>query len=299
MAFFDAVVRMDLKMESKKSATAGLLLAVLTWGVSFPIIKAALGEVDPFFFIFVRFGLAALIVLGYLVVFGRSVRRLLDNRILWILGITNAAGFAMEFFGMTLTTASKASLLVNVNVVFMAIFSAILLKERINWRAKAGILFGLAGVFLTTTGGDLSALMTGSAVGDLIIFVGGIVWAYSNIYNKRAATELGLSAMEVTESMTLTTAITLVPLLLISPLNFHVSSFSVSALLYTSLVCTLLGFFLFYKALKTLTVVNAGIVMLFEIVVAIVTASVFLGETIPPLGAVGGVLIGTAIVLVS
>ena len=253
----------------------------------------------PFFFIFTRFGLAALIVLVYLFVARRSVRRLLDNRILWILGITNAIGFAMEFFGMTLTTASKASLLVNVNVVFMAIFSAVLLKERISWRAKAGILAGVAGVFLTTTGGDLSVLGTGSAVGDLIIFTGGIVWAYSNIYNKRAATELELSAMDVTESMTLTTTITLVPLLLISPLSFHVSTFSVSALLYTSVVCTFLGFFLFYKALKTLTVVNAGIVMLFEIVVAIVTASIFLGETIPPLGAVGGVLIGIGIVLVS
>ncbi len=290
---------MDLKMESKKSAIAGLLLAVLLWGVSFPIIKAALGEIDPFFFIFLRFGLAALIVLGYLAVFRRPLRRLLDNRILWILGITNAAGFAMEFFGLTLTTASKAALLVNVNVVFMAIFSAILLKEKINGRAKVGILIGVAGVFLTTTGGDLSVLGTGSAIGDLIIFTGGIIWAYSNIYNKRAVMELGLSAMDVTESMTLTTAIALAPLMLVSPLTFHVSPFSVSALLYVTLICTFLGFFLFYKALKSLTVVNAGIVMLFEIVVAIVTASAFLGEAIPPLGAVGGVLIGAAIVLVS
>jgi len=290
---------MDLKMESKKSAIAGLLLAVLTWGVSFPIIKAALGEIDPFLFIFLRFGLAALIVMGYLAVFGRSLRRLLNNRILWILGITNAAGFVMEFYGLTLTTASKASLLVNVNVVFMAIFSAILLKEKVGGRAKVGIVLGVTGVFLTTTGGDLSVLGTGSAIGDLIIFIGGIIWAYSNIYNKRAVMELGLSAMDVTESMTLTTAIALAPIMLFSPLTFHVSLFSVSALLYVTLICTFLGFFLFYKALKSLTVVNVGIVMLFEIVVAIVTASVFLGETIPPLGAVGGVLIGVAIVLVS
>jgi drug/metabolite transporter (DMT)-like permease len=174
-----------------------------------------------------------------------------------------------------------------------------LLNEKMNSKVKVGILVGVAGVFLTTTGGDLTVLGTGSAIGDLIIFVGGIIWAYSNIYNKRAVMELGLSAMDVTESMTITTAIALAPFILVSPLTFHVSPFSVSALLYVTVICTFLGFFLFYKALKSLTVVNAGIVMLFEIVVAIVTASIFLGETIPPIGAVGGVLIGAAIVLVS
>jgi drug/metabolite transporter (DMT)-like permease len=290
---------MDLKMETKRGAVAGLLLSTLFWGISFPLIKVALGEIDPFFFISVRFVLAAFIVVGLLLALRRSVVRLLNNRILWIVGITNAAGFVMEFYGLTMTTASKASLLVNVNVVFMAIFSYLLLKERINGRAKAGILVGLIGVFLTTTGGDLAILRSGSAVGDLIIFVGGIIWAYSNIYNKRAVTELSLSPMDVTESMTLTSAIALVPILLISPMSFKVTPFSVSALLYVTVICTIFGFFLFYKALKTLTVVNAGIVMLFEIVVAIVTASIFLGETIPPLGAVGGVLIGTGIVLVS
>ncbi|MBM5804511.1 MAG: DMT family transporter [Candidatus Verstraetearchaeota archaeon] len=299
MAFFDAVVRMDLKMESRRSAVAGLLLSTLFWGASFPIIKAALGEIDPFFFISIRFVLAALIVVGFLVAFRKSIVRLLNNRILWIVGITNAAGFVMEFYGLTMTTASKASLLVNVNVVFMAIFSYLLLKERINGRAKVGILVGLMGVFLTTTGGDLTVLWSGSAVGDLIIFLGGIIWAYSNIYNKRAVTELSLSPMDVTESMTLTSAIVLVPILLVSPMSFQVTPFSVSALLYVTVICTIFGFFLFYKALKTLTVVNTGIVMLFEIVVAIVTASIFLGETIPPLGAVGGVLIGIGIVLVS
>jgi len=290
---------MDLKMETKRGAVAGLLLSTLLWGISFPVIKAALGEIDPFFFISVRFVLAAFIVVGLLLALRRPIVKLLNNRILWIVGITNAAGFVMEFYGLTMTTASKASLLVNVNVVFMAIFSYLLLKERINGRAKAGILVGLMGVFLTTTGGDLAVLWSGSAVGDLIIFLGGIIWAYSNIYNKRAVTELSLSPMDVTESMTLTSAIALVPILLVSPMSFQVTPFSVSALLYVTVICTIFGFFLFYKSLKTLTVVNAGIVMLFEIVVAIVTASIFLGETIPPLGAVGGVLIGTGIVLVS
>lgn len=286
-------------MDAKREAVAGLLLSTVIWGVSFPVIKVAVAEIDPALFISLRFILAASIVLVYLLLVRKPIKKLLNDRILWILGITNAIGFFMEFYGLTLTTATKASLLVNVNVVFVAIFSAILLKDKVVNRVKLGIVVGLIGVFLTTTGGDMSTLQSGSAIGDLIIFVGGIVWAYSNIYNKRAVMELGLSAMEVTESMTITTAAALIPILPFSSLIFPVTTYSVLALLYISLICTIFGFFFFYRALKTITIVNAGIIMLFEIVVAIITSGVFLGETITPVGAMGGVLIGVSILLVS
>jgi drug/metabolite transporter (DMT)-like permease len=286
-------------MDAKREGVVGLLFATVMWGISFPIIKVALNEISPSLFISLRFILAALIVLVYLVLARKPVKKLLKDKILWILGITNAIGFVMEFYGLTLTTASKASLLVNVNVVFMAIFSAIMLKEKITGKAKLGILVGLIGVFLTTTGGDLSSLAQGSVIGDLIIFIGGMVWAFSNIYNKRAATELGLSPMEVTESMSITTAITLVPLLFFTPLAFTLTPFSVAAFIYVTVICTIFCFYLFYRALKTITVVNAGIVMLFEIIVAIAVSFVFLGETIAPIGIAGGVLIGLSIVLVS
>lgn len=286
-------------MDAKREAVAGLLFATVIWGISFPVIKVALNEISPSLFISLRFILAALIVLAYLALTRKPVKKLLNNKILWILGITNAIGFVMEFYGLTLTTASKASLLVNVNVVFMAIFSAIMLKDKITSKTKLGILVGLIGVFLTTTGGDLSSLAQGSVIGDLIIFMGGMVWAFSNIYNKRAATELGLSSMEVTESMSITTAITLAPLLFFTPLAFVLTPFSVAAFLYVTVICTIFGFYLFYRALKTITVVNAGIVMLFEIIVAIAVSFAFLGETIAPIGIAGGVLIGLSIVLVS
>jgi drug/metabolite transporter (DMT)-like permease len=286
-------------MDTKREAVAGLLFATVMWGISFPIIKVALNEISPSLFICLRFILAALIVLAYLALARKPIKKLLSDKILWILGITNAIGFVMEFYGLTLTTASKASLLVNVNVVFMAIFSAIMLKDKITSKAKLGILVGLIGVFLTTTSGNLSSLTQGSVIGDLIIFIGGIVWAFSNIYNKRAATELGLSPMEVTESMSITTAITLIPLLFFTPLTFSLTPFSVAAFIYVTVICTIFCFYLFYRALKTITVVSAGVVMLFEIIVAIAVSFVFLGETIAPIGIGGGVLIGLSIILVS
>ncbi len=286
-------------VNEKQMAIASLFLSTLIWGVSFPVIKVALNEIDPLLFVGVRFIVASLLVIAYLLVTRKPIGRLLKGRVLWILGITNGVGFAMETYGMSFTTASKASLLVNVNVVFMAIFSSLMLGERLNSRGKIGILLGLLGVFLTTTGGDLSVLSSGSAVGDAIIFAGGIVWAYSMIYNKKATTQEGLTPMEVTESMILTSTAALLPFLPLSSFKFELTLLSLSAMVYVALLCTIVGFFLFYKALQKLTVVNSGMVMLFEIVIAIGVSFLFLGETLLPVGVLGGVLIAIGILLVS
>lgn len=288
-----------MKLTMGTGAAMGLLVSVIIWGVSFPVIKVAVGEIDALLFINLRFILAAVIVLAYLLLARRPIRRLVSGKVLWILGITNGIGFVMEAFGLSFTTASKASLLINVNVVFMAIFSALLLGDRIRNRAKAGILVGIAGVFLITTGGDFSVLSSGELFGDIIIFAGGIIWAYSMIYNKKAATELNMTAMEVTESMTLTSTITVLPFLAFSSFSFVPGPMAVASVVYTSVFCTILAFFIFYKSLKVLTVVNSGVIMLLEIVVAVIISAALLGETLPPIGMLGGAIIALAIFMVS
>ncbi len=286
-------------METKAGSVVGLIFATVLWGISFPVVKAMMGIADPVYVVILRFALSSLLMLAYFLLVRCPLRKLFSSRILWILGITNGLGFVCEFYGLTMTTASVASFLVNVNVVFMAIFSSILLKERITWRAQLGIILGVAGVFLITTGGDISSIAGSSALGNLIILVGGIIWAYSNIYNKKAVTELGLSPVEVTGSMIFISFLAVFPLILVIEPFFEITLFSVGALVYLTVLCTIVGFCIFYMALRRLTVVNAGLVLLFEIVVAVTSSFFILGETIPPIGLLGGVLIGLSILLAS
>jgi len=286
-------------MDTKNGSIAGLLMATILWGISFPLGKVLVGIVDPLYVVILRFAFSAAIVLAYLLLRRKPIRKLFGSRILWILGITNGIGFALEFYGLTMTEASIASFLINFNVVFMAIFSAVLLKERITRRVLVGILFGVVGVFFITTGGDIAAIAGTSALGNLIILVAGIVWAYSNIYNKKAVTELGLTPMEVTESMIFISFLVVLPFTLVAETFFVATPFTVGSMVYLSVLCTILGFYIFYLALRMLSVVNAGLVLLFEIVVAVATSFIFLGETIPPVGLLGGVLIAISILLAS
>ncbi|WP_029463733.1 EamA family transporter [Rickettsiella massiliensis] len=52
-----------MKLSSK--ANLYLLLATLMWGVTFPLIRNALHEVDAVTFVFLRFMLAALVLLPF------------------------------------------------------------------------------------------------------------------------------------------------------------------------------------------------------------------------------------------
>ncbi|MGQ9759946.1 MAG: DMT family transporter [Candidatus Methanomethylicaceae archaeon] len=98
--------------------------------------------------------------------------------------------------------------------------------------------------------------------------------------------------------MTLISTLALVPFLPLSTWIFIISPLSISAVFYTSIVYTIFGFCLFYRALKELTVANDGIILLFEIIVAIIVANVFLGEMIPQIGLIGVALIVAGILLV-
>ena len=93
---------------------AALAGAVLLWSTSFPLIRWALFSVDPAPLVATRFLVATLGALAALPVLRRPFpwQALRDPRV-WLLGFLTALGFALQFFGQSLTSASMAAVLVN------------------------------------------------------------------------------------------------------------------------------------------------------------------------------------------
>src|SRR5687768_12073296 len=102
-----------------RRGTALVLGSALLWGTTFPATKWGLIDLGlpPAAFLFWRF-LVATLVLALIAVARRHVRLdyFLDWR-LWVLGLFNAVGYLVQFEGQSITSASKTSLLVNVNVL--------------------------------------------------------------------------------------------------------------------------------------------------------------------------------------
>ena len=109
-------------MRGSKGAVLATVAAGLLWGSSFAVVKIGLRSIDPFWFVFLRFAAASVLVILIVALTGRTHRvlALLRNPLVLWLGVTNAAGFVFQFKGQTMTTAANAALLINASTLFVA-----------------------------------------------------------------------------------------------------------------------------------------------------------------------------------
>src|SRR5437879_11621654 len=106
----------------------------IIWGTSFPAIKVAVeGEgVNPLLLTFLRIGIGALSGVAFLLVRGRLDLSVFRSPYVWLLGALNAIAFGLQHVGQGYTTASKTALLVDVNVVFIALLMVAVFRARMT-----------------------------------------------------------------------------------------------------------------------------------------------------------------------
>ena len=288
-----------ISQSQKKKALALTILAGILWGTSFPAIKIGLQYMDAYTFVFLRFLLASLVMLTIMIVSGKMSVKYTNKRLIFLLGVTNGAAYLMQYAGMVFTSAAKASLLVNLSIIWVAILSPLLLKEHLGWKKAVGITISLLGVFLMTTNLNFASMQQGTIVGDVLVIGSGIAWAFFMLYNKKLATD----GKNLIQSMTLLLLFTLLPLL---PAFFFsagsVIAFGASAwliILYTAIFCWVIPYYLWLKGLEHLSPVTSAVVLLTEIIVAIALATFILGEAFTIISGIGAILILAAIIIVS
>ena len=161
------------------SAHAALLLMVLIWGVNFPIAKAALSELSPLAFNALRFPLAALVVLFALRRRGGFLWPARGHRLrVFALGMLGNVFYQQFFiFGLALTRAGTASLLLAATPIITALLSAGMGHERVGVRAWVGVIATFVGIALVVLFGGSAAEQGSSLIGDLLMIGASISWA--------------------------------------------------------------------------------------------------------------------------
>ncbi len=141
-----------------------LLLSTVIWGATFPATKAVLNQVPPLSFLFLRFLLGTMVVVGLFALLGRRLRFDWEMlRISVIAAVWLFVGYLLQTIGLRHTTASNSAFLTALYVVFVPLF----LRRR-GWRvwlsaalATIGLWF-LVRPILTVNQGDV--LTVGCAV---------------------------------------------------------------------------------------------------------------------------------------
>jgi drug/metabolite transporter (DMT)-like permease len=278
-----------------------IALSGVLWGTSFVAMKVGLEFVDPYSFAFLRLVTASIFSASLLFARERpELSVLLDWRI-WALGILNAVGFVFQYVGISYTTANRAALIANSNVAFTAFLSWSLYHESMSPGNLLALPLSVLGLFLLVTGGDITTLSGGQVLGDLLVLLAGLVWSFFLVLNKDIVSSKSANVSQMVAWVMLVTTIGLAPAAFImgDMTRVAVPWEGWVAVAYTAILCTVIPYWLFTRAQRSLGATLSALVLLIEVVVAVISSGLILGEQFAIGSGLGAVLVCVSIVLAS
>lgn len=274
-----------------------LMLTMIFWGGTFISGRMLAGQVTPFIAAFLRFAMAAAILL--IVLYRRNGRlpAIPGHLLLPIicLGLTGVFSYNVFFFwGLQSVAASRASVIIANNPVFIAMFAALIFRERLGWIKSLGVLISMSGAVIAISRGDMAGLVNGGlGWGDLMIFGCVLSWAAFSLIGKVVVAYIPpLTAIAY--------AALVGALLLFFPavMDGMFGALGEYALLdwgniaYLGVFGTVLGFVWYYEGIERIGATRAALFINFVPINAIIMAFFLLDESLT-----GSLLIGTALVL--
>ena len=160
-------------------AIGALVVATCSWGFTFILVKWTVATVNVYYFLFLRFALAFLLMV---LVFPRQTARPPQGtlRAAFILSLFLAAAYITQTVGLRWTTAANSSLITGLFIVLIPLFLFAFWKTRIRLGSLAGIALAIAGLFLLT-----HYNFVGANFGDAITLLCAVVCAFHVILTGR------------------------------------------------------------------------------------------------------------------
>lgn len=211
--------------------------------------------------------------------------------ILVLAGITLAINWIALFQAMKFTTVSNAVLSYYFAPVFMVIFSAILLKEKLSVKNILYLLIAIIGLFLIMKSED-QELINGynHAKGIAYGLVGALIYALVVILNKYIK---DLSGFQSTLIQLLIAAIVLIPVVIANAsTNLGlINGKTWIMILILGIIHTGFAYLLYFSSIKDVKSQSIAILSYLDPIVAIITSFLFLGESMTLIQGLGGILI--------
>lgn len=289
---------MDRRLALGLTAASAVL-----WGTSFPVNDWGLAATDPWTFMAARFLIAFACTAALTLALGGLDASWLRSRWVWAVAVANALSYQVQFLGQELTTPGASALMVNAGNLAVPLFAFLVHGERVAGAKGPALLLGAAGVVLVGTRGDLAVLSNGEALGNLLTLVAGLSFALVIVLQKAALDERP-AAPDARSLLSLVACVVGLTALFSLPgaLLLGSRALPTQALLaaaYTGLFTTTIAFALWSAALRSVSSVTSGLVLLLEVVVAF-GLSVALGLDLVTLpGLAGAACILAAIALLS
>jgi drug/metabolite transporter (DMT)-like permease len=280
-----------------------LVLTAVFWGGTFIAGRQVSRNLGPFSLAFLRFAVASAFLLGLTRI--REGRLTLPGRgqiiPVILLGMTGVFGYNVFFFkGLRLIEAGRAALIVATCPAFIAVTSAVLLKERFSINKIIGVPLSVLGAIVVISQGRLDQLVTGGVgLGELFILGCVLSWVAYSLIGKVAMQHLSPLA-SVAYSSLIGAAALFVPAIFYDDLASDLHQASLidwTSIVYLAVCGTVIGFVWYYEGVKAIGPTRAGLFINFVPISAVILAGVILHEQITWSLAAGAALVLSGVYL--
>ena len=278
-----------------------LILLAVIWGGSIPATKLALADMRPLTLTALRYLFAAPMCLPLLI--GRPIPS--RRPLLTMLGLgvlSGAVGQVCQVLGVDLTAASVATVIGATIPVLFVLLAAVRLGQGLGGRHLAGLGCAFLGIALVATGDPrhiLDAVTSRGLWGDALMLISAVAVAVYYV----GSTELSarFPPLTVAAWTTLGSSLAMVPVLVgelaVAPFHGSVTSFAVVA--YLAALVTVVGTWIWLKALGRVPARIAGALQYLQPLVGVVLAAMLFGERLDEWFATGTALVFAGIALTS
>lgn len=274
-----------------------LVFASLSWAGSFIAVRLTYQEISPFMLGFLRFVIATPVMFLILLFFKKplflSIKKLPQLIVLALTGVTLL--YMFQFTGVSLTNASTGGVLINTNVLFISLFSALFLHERFTKLKLVGIVISFIGVifvFLGQMSNETIAYSESFLLGSILVILSALCWAVYSI--------VGKNLLEKEDPLVVNAHAFLLGTLFFIPFVYsdmsavvsNISTSGIIAVLYLGLFCSVFAYIAWYFALSKSEAAESA-VFLNLIPLFTILLSMFIGEFPTPLFLLGaGFIVG-------
>ncbi len=290
----------------KQTTKLYLLLAftILIWGNSFVAVDVAIEDgASPILIAMARWAFASAIF-GFYVVWKRpkSIQRSDLRGFVALAFIGVGVYYVFQYYGVQLAGPSVSAILVTLLCpIIIFILSYARFGERVSNVQKIGLGVSTTGAYLVITNGSFSFISNrDEVIGGVFGVICAVFWALYTIGGKQLLRRY--DPVSSTAYISFLGTIMLVPFAigdvklagkLAFPMSFWIAA------VYLSVLCTVLGYVFWFRALTGLSASATGVTLYFEPLVTVIFAWLILGQTLGWFAALGGVLVLFGVLLIS
>jgi drug/metabolite transporter (DMT)-like permease len=279
----------------RRADAARLVLLAAIWGASFLFNRIAAPAMGPVLTAELRTLIAGIALAVYFGLTGFNPQWRRWGRQYVIVGmLTSGLPFLLWAYAALSLTAGLMSVLNATSPMWGALWSAALLRERLNARRIAGLVIGVAGVALVTrpeTGADLATPAVIAALAAAFCY------GLASAYIRRWASAVPARGMAAGTQMA--AGVLLIPFIALSPPPSAPTPLVAASMLALGLVCGAVAYLLYFRLIADIGATGALTVTYLIPVFGVLWGAAFLGEAIslPMLAGAALVIAGTVLVL--